>query len=913
MNKVLSVILVVGGALGAAACGDNSKTCGENTMLVDGRCVGTGGPPMCTDGTILDQSTNSCVIDPNACQGGTVLIDNKCQDPTAGLNIDVTEGAEPNGAGFIEDSQMPAGILNLKPVGESLIVKGTFNPFRDADGDGQRDADYDLYFLEVNEPTLLDVTVDGVNGAMGAFVVIAASQTNPVNNAASGWIRYGMNVTGDMSKRQVFLPAAGDYAIVFADTRSMYLDSSSPPAAGFGGAAGGPDAEYYATIKRIEIPTPTPITLNGGDAVVSDTLGSELKFYSAPMGTGFNQTVLTMQTANPSVVLMRNGNYKDSADQYLEAGLFGSTLVPADLLVLGYDTADTAMIVADFTYNYGPDPDPFELLVVTSDATALSRTGETVSQPVFSDAPGSFFDFNVFYYDVTSANEIAGLDIEWNAPVDGLLIDESFFITARFTYGTSGFTGQTWGDFTGLVRHRTPGRYYFVVYNPNGDPSTDDVEVTSTISTVPAVAVTKGTPLTDQAINTQFGANPFSYTAGKATDPWQLFNASGTGTGDIELRFYNASTAYGRLSPLAASATPLEDATPIFEDLFAEDGGAPTGRILIDDPSDTYLVIARTELATETSTLELDFARRDFVDLGTIAGGGTTMQPDQQLGGTVEIQRYLVRTNAGNGFEITVEPGSDAIDTQIKTVNATEATVATFNDADPHADDIAQVMVSGGGWLAFTVTPVGTVATDETFNLTVGAIEPATYTITDGTTTYSDACAGGSVVTLVDDGDGWGGADEGLTAPINPPAGFRFFGFAAPAFRVSSNGFLTFSPISKAAFSNQNIPATGAPNGVVAAYWDDLDFVEVCQKTVGSKLIIQWTGVTLSGSFEVQAQAILDGATSTIEFVYGPDHEPTGNSATIGVEDTLGSTAYKVGYNQADVIAPGTSKLLTPM
>ena len=907
MNKALSLVVVIGGALVASACGDNENVCGENTTVVDGRCVGTGGPPMCTDGTILDETTNSCVIDPNACQDGTVLIDNQCQDPTSGLTVDVTEGAEPNGAGFVEESQTPAGILSLKPEGESLIVKGTFNPFRDADGDGQRDADYDLYFLNVTEPTLLDVTVDGVNGAMAAFVVISASQSNPVNNAASGWIRYGMNVTGDTSKRQVFLPAAGDYAIVFADTRSMYLDGSSPPAAGAGGAAGHPDAAYYATIKRVAIPAPTPIALASGEGTVNDTISGELKFYTAPMGTGFNQAVVNMDTANPSVVLLRNGAYKDSADQYLEAGLFGSTVVPADLLVLGFDDSDTALIVADYTYNYGPDPEPFALTVRTSEASALSTTGGAVSQPARTDSPSTFFDFNVFYYDVTAADQIVGLDLAWNTPVDGILLDEDFFIAARFTYN-GGFNGVTWDGYQGLIRHRGAGRYYFVVYDPEAAPGSGTVEATSTIAPVTAAAVTKGTPLTGQTVTTM--GNAFSYVAGRATDPWQQFNASGTGTGDIELRFFDPATAYGRLGALVASGATAADATPVFEDLFAEDGSAPTGRILLDDPSDSYLVVAAAE--NGSGSLDLDFARRDHVDLGTIPAGSSTTRNDEQLGGSTSIQRYLVRSGAGNGFQITVHPDTAALDPRIRTVSANESTLATFDSADPQADEIAQVMAIGDGWAAFTVTPVTEPAAAETFDLTVQAIEPATYTITNGTTTFSDACVGGSTVALVDDGSGYGADDEGLSAPITPPAGFAFFGFAAPTFRVSANGFLSFGSLAEAHWSNQNIPSSTAPNGIIAPYWDDLYFVEVCQKTVGDKLVIQWWGLTLSADAEVEVQAILDGATSTIELVYGPNHEVTGTSATIGIENLLGTIAHKVGYNQA-VVAPSTSKLLTPM
>ncbi|MBA3454989.1 MAG: hypothetical protein H0T42_18010 [Deltaproteobacteria bacterium] len=345
-----------------AACGDNSKECGENTELDEnGYCVGTGGAATCTNGTILDPNSGTCVIDPAACQDGTELINGACRNSNTDITPDILEGAEPNGAGVVEASAIPAGQITLKPIGESVIIKGTTNPFRDADSDGQKDADYDTYYVDVTVPTLLDIAVDGTNGTMSAFIVKAASASNPVNAVSSGWIRYGINVTGDRSQRQVYLPAAGRYAIAFADTRSLVIDDNSPPAAGSGGAAGGADANYYATIQVIAVPTATSLPLTGtGAAEVTGTIGSELELYAVIMGNGQNQVRLDMpgEAANPGVVVLENGAFRTSADE-----LQGS---PAELVVGGFDPTDTALIVVDFTYNYGPDPEAFTLSIQTA-------------------------------------------------------------------------------------------------------------------------------------------------------------------------------------------------------------------------------------------------------------------------------------------------------------------------------------------------------------------------------------------------------------------------------------------------------------------------------------------------------------------------------------------------------------------
>lgn len=900
MKSLLRFVLATSAALAAGACGDNSKECGENTELVDGRCVGTGGPPMCTNGTILDETTNSCVIDPNACQGGTVLIGNECQDPTAGLTIDVEEGAEPNGAGFVETSTTPAGDLTLKPIGEKLVIHGHTTPFRDDDGDGQKDADYDTYFVTVTGPTLLDITVDGVNGAMSAFVVVGTNASNPVNNSASGWIRYGMNVRGDTSKRQIFLPAAGDYGIVFADTRSIYLDGGSPPAAGFGGAAGDATTQYYATIEQLAIPTPEAITLTSGAATVTGTLATgEIKFYTAAMGAGINQATLDVPgvAANPGLVMLQNNVFRDNDD----AG-------PAQLLLLGFDAAETALIVADTTYNYGPDPEAFTLTVRTAGGTALSTNGGSVSEVQTANEFTGVFDLNAFYYDVNGADEIDGIDIAWNVSVDGVLVDENLFILANFSFDPFfGFFGDTWDDYTGLMRHPTAGRYYFLVYNPDtgSTPGTDMITATSTIERKVPVAVTKGTPLTGQSVDTTFASNAFTYTAGVSTDAWQQFNATGTATGEIDLRFFDPATAYGRLDALpSASFPPSEDVFEIFGDTFDEASTTPTGRILLDDGTDSFLVIANTELTAGTPTIDLDFARRDHTDLGSLATPSTTTLTGEALDTTTNlVKRYLLRASQGSNVAITVTPVTAALDTVIDSVFPDESIDDTVDDTVDDEAETYSFTMGAAGYKAFLVSDFyGPI--DATYDVTI-VVTPPYYTVASSATVFADACMGGTTETIAT-----GNGDDGFTAAIAAPAGFTFFGNAVTSLVASTNGWVSFQAAPAQDYTNNAMP-DGIGDANVAPFWDDLDLGApgtLCTKTVGGKLVIQWVGDDFFDP--VQFQAILDPADSSIEFVYGPDHAADGSFATGGVQNLAGSEATQIGFNS--VFAPaGSSRKFT--
>jgi hypothetical protein len=180
------------------------------------------------------------------------------------------------------------------------------------------------------------------------------------------------------------------------------------------------------------------------------------------------------------------------------------------------------------------------------------------------------------------------------------------------------------------------------------------------------------------------------------------------------------------------------------------------------------------------------------------------------------------------------------------------------------------------------------------------------YTITQGTTTYADACVGGTTLTIN------GSTDEGVTAPITVPAGFEFFGQPVTQMIASTNGWLSVdTSITSGIYSNVAIPASTDPNGFIASYWNDLNMTgSICTKTIGSKLVVQWNGVLYSTSTSVQFQTILDGSNSTIEFVYGPN-QGDNSSATVGVEDAAGAYGVQYEYNSAGP-APNTSLLVTP-
>jgi hypothetical protein len=259
------------------------------------------------------------------------------------------------------------------------------------------------------------------------------------------------------------------------------------------------------------------------------------------------------------------------------------------------------------------------------------------------------------------------------------------------------------------------------------------------------------------------------------------------------------------------------------------------------------------------------------------------------------------------------------LNTQFRRVNNDETPLGPVVD-NPTGDDVGRMIQAGTGWTAFIVTAVTPPATAQQYDVTVAPQNPISYAEAASTTTFADICAvggGGIPIVLLDDTSGSpvSPADDALSqATFAAPAGFAFWGLAAGSFRVSSNGWLSFdtNQVSSGPV-NQNIPDAAAPNNVVAPYWDDLITVTACHKSSATQEIVQWDGQTRVGPQAVHFQAILDGTSNTVTFVWAGTQAALGGHATIGLEDPAGANAYKHSYNTASAITAGTAKVYTPM
>lgn len=223
---------------------------------------------------------------------------------------------------------------------------------------------------------------------------------------------------------------------------------------------------------------------------------------------------------------------------------------------------------------------------------------------------------------------------------------------------------------------------------------------------------------------------------------------------------------------------------------------------------------------------------------------------------------------------------------------------------------------SGAGPLQFSITSpalydkAATMAGADSSSGLVGALSPQGnggpdgygYRWTDSDAPYGPAfswidIAGTGTVALASGNDAGGG-------PFPIGFDFTFYGTRFSTFRVSSEGFLAFSPISSFGGNNMYLPSVSAPRNLVAPFWDDLDLDapgsgDIWYKNVDGNLVVQWDHVMRAGSTSPVTFEAIVKPSGAIVFQYLSVGAAVTTSATVGIQNATGLIGLPVVYNSA--------------
>ncbi|NOX19225.1 MAG: T9SS type A sorting domain-containing protein, partial [Chlorobi bacterium] len=150
-----------------------------------------------------------------------------------------------------------------------------------------------------------------------------------------------------------------------------------------------------------------------------------------------------------------------------------------------------------------------------------------------------------------------------------------------------------------------------------------------------------------------------------------------------------------------------------------------------------------------------------------------------------------------------------------------------------------------------------------------------------------------------------GNQDDGWTNSLNLGFTFNFYGTNYSSVRFTSNGLISFAPLTSSFRSNEDIPYDNEPNEFIAAFWDDLTGKNqggYFYQQDGDRFIVQFNDIQKyysasaggpSGHYTFQVAIEANGKIK----IYYKEMIGATDEATVGIENEDGSIGMEVAYN----------------
>ncbi len=160
------------------------------------------------------------------------------------------------------------------------------------------------------------------------------------------------------------------------------------------------------------------------------------------------------------------------------------------------------------------------------------------------------------------------------------------------------------------------------------------------------------------------------------------------------------------------------------------------------------------------------------------------------------------------------------------------------------------------------------------------------------------------------------GDDIGMVVTLPGGLALPFFDMTLTQIGISTNGYLYMPSTAGNLWQNVAIPTSGAPDGFIAGYWDDLHVGappgsgSITWGVVGQppnrRFAVQWSGVYRFGTTNPESfEIIVDETTGTVSTTILQTTDG-GASATRGIESPSGNSGILTSFN-----APGSAAPLT--
>lgn len=183
-----------------------------------------------------------------------------------------------------------------------------------------------------------------------------------------------------------------------------------------------------------------------------------------------------------------------------------------------------------------------------------------------------------------------------------------------------------------------------------------------------------------------------------------------------------------------------------------------------------------------------------------------------------------------------------------------------------------------------------------------------------------------------------GGVNQGIPSPqvsVALPAPFSFYGAAQTTAQVTNYGYLTFGAAQTAQANHTALPSAATPNNALYILWADLFWnnppavvaaanapdapnatqaaqVNVFTRQSGDWFAIETNGTGTPAGDQRAYQILLNATTGEIRYQYKSVLSGEPGVATIGLENSTGTAAVQVGFNDNTAAANNMGYKFTP-